>query len=151
MQLHSVWPTSTSKKQPSAHPVFHRLWSVGAFVRVTRENVRRFTSAPGLNVLFAADDPSVRKETLDLAALAPDLAATFEDALNAAGFTDFTDGRMIAGTFGIYRLPAVLLFIDGRYIGAVEGLQTWDGYRNAFVRLLTETVQNRKTIVIRSI
>ena len=90
MQLHSVWPTSTSKKQPSAHPVFHRLWSVGAFVRVTRENVRRFTSAPGLNVLFAADDPSVRKETLDLAALAPDLAATFEDALNAAGFTDFT-------------------------------------------------------------
>lgn len=101
MQLHSVWPTSTSKKQPSAHPVFHRLWSVGAFVRVTRKNVRRFTSAPGLNVLFAADDPSVRKETLDLAALAPDLAATFEDALNAAGFTDFTDGRMIAGTFGI--------------------------------------------------
>ena len=60
MQLHSVWPTSTSKKQPSAHPVFHRLWSVGAFVRVTRENVRRFTSAPGLNVLFAADDPSVQ-------------------------------------------------------------------------------------------
>ena len=120
-------------------------------MRVTRENVRRFTSAPGLSVLFAADDPSVRKETLDLAALAPDLAATFEDALNAAGFTDFTDGRMIAGTFGIYRLPAVLLFIDGRYIGAVEGLQTWDGYRNAFVRLLTETAQNRKTIVIRSI
>lgn len=149
MQLHSVWPTSTSKKQPSAHPVFHRLWSVASFTRVTRENVGRFTSEPGLNVLFAADDPSVRKETLDMAALAPDLASTFEDALHAAGFTDPAEGRAIADAFGIRRLPAVLLFIDGRFIGAVEGLQTWDGYHDAFVRLLTETAKNRKTIAIR--
>ncbi len=149
MPLHSDRPTSTSKQQPSAHPVFHRLWSVASFTRVTRENVGRFTSEPGLNVLFAADDPSVRKETLDMAALAPDLASTFEDALHAAGFTDPLEGRAIADTFGIRRLPAVLLFIDGRFIGAAEGLQTWDGYRDAFVRLLTEAAQTRKTIAIR--
>lgn len=149
MPLHPVTPTATPKTQPSAHLVFHRLWSVASFLCVTRENVGRFTSAPGLNVLFAADDPSVRKETLDMAALAPDLASTFEDALHAAGFTDPAEGRAIADAFGIRRLPAVLLFIDGCCIGAVEGLQTWDGYRDAFVRLLTEAAQNRKTIAIR--
>ena len=149
MSLHLNAPTAQLIRIDTAtHPLFVRLWQGLKVERVTKTSFPTFRNGTGLGVLCLADDPVMYKETLDLAAVAPELFKSFEDALTLKGFTDPAEGRAIARRLGIQKLPAVALFIDGTYLGAVEGLQTWETYQSEFVRLLTSAAHPKKTIAI---
>ncbi len=132
----------------NTHPLFCRLWQDGRVQRVTKATIDAFRAAEGLAVLCLADDPVMYKETLDMAAIAPELFASFEDALTLAGFTDPAEGRAVATSLGIRKLPAVAVFLYGDLIGAVEGLKTWEDYQTELVKILTAPAKTKKSIPI---
>ena len=139
------------KIDTSTHPLFRRLWEPGQIRRVLKTDLPEFRATDGLAVLCLADDPVMYKETMDMAAIAPELFATFEDALTLAGFTDPAQGRSIATELGIRKLPAVAVFLYGDMIGAVEGLKTWEEYQSELVKILSAPVKTKKTIAIAAV
>ena len=131
-----------------AHPLFCRLWKELGVRRIVKSNIDDFRATDGLSVLCLADDPVMYKETLDMAAIAPELFASFEDALSSAGFTDPAEGRSIANGLGIRKLPAVAVFLYGDMLGAVEGLKSWKDYQSELVKILTAPAKAKKSIPI---
>lgn len=135
----------------NTHPLFCRVWKEGGAARINKDNVAAFRATDGLAVLCLADDPVMYKETLDMAAIAPELFASFEDALSAAGFTDPAEGRAVAASLGIRKLPAVAVFLYGDLLGAIEGLKAWEDYQTELVKILTAPAKAKKSIPIAAI
>ena len=142
-------PTSELVKiDVERHPLFDRLWADPRIRRVGAADFEAFRATPGIAVLCIADDPVMFKETIDMAAIAPELMALFEDALAAGGFTDPAEGRAIARGLGVNRLPAVALFRSGETLGVIEGLQSWADYERKLVEILLSGAPRRRTIRI---
>ena len=132
----------------TTHPLFVRLWRTHHVECVTAHRLERFCATEGLVLLCLADDPVKYKESLDLAAITPDLAALFEGTLSAVGFSHPDHGRAMAARWGLRKLPAVALFCHGRCLGGIEGLRTWDEYQKELVRLLLSPLEEKTIIPI---
>ena len=94
-------------------------------------------------MLVFADDPNERKTTLDMAVIAPELKKAFSGTLSLTAWADFKEARSLAQRWGLRSLPAVAIFLDANFLGAVQGLKPWDEY----CRLLSEIVRQDKPAV----
>ena len=132
------------KVDPDKHPLFVKLWNESGMTRINQDNFEAFRQTPGLALACLVDDPVMFKETFDM------VVRMFDGTLSAAGFSDPREGRAIASSLGIHRLPAVAVFRFGELMGAVEGLKTWAEYEKELVKILMSPVMPKKTISIAS-
>lgn len=120
---------------PALHPLLEQLFSRHGFARVDLASLDAFVDAPGHALLVFTEDPVRYKETLDLAVIAPEVARTFAGRFRV-GVLLPPDARKAAQRYGFARWPALVLLQDGRYVGAVDGLRTWEEYVEDVRRLL---------------
>lgn len=60
-------------------------------------------------VLFA-EDPNLRRETLDIAVIGPELRKALGAAVASGWYTAVSEGRALGARYGIRKFPAVALF-----------------------------------------
>lgn len=110
------------------HPVFCRLFEKEGFEWVDEEAWEAFLKVEGFKMAIFSEDPNAKRVTLDIAVIAPELKKAFAGTLVKTVFTPFLKSRAMASHYGITGLPAVALFRDDVYLGAVEGLKDWNTY-----------------------
>lgn len=125
------------------HSIFKRLFEQEGFTLLNSAQLTDFLAAPGLKMLVFADDPNERKTTLDMAVIAPELKKAFSGTLSLTAWADFKEARSLALRWGLRSLPAVAIFLDANFLGAVQGLKPWDEY----CRLLSEIVRQDKPAI----
>ena len=112
----------------SKHPVFCRLFEKEGFEWVDEDAWESFLKIEGFKMAIFSEDPNAKRVTLDIAVIAPELKKAFAGTLVKTVFTPFLKSRAMASHYGITGLPAVALFRDDGYLGAVEGLKDWNTY-----------------------
>lgn len=121
---------------PATHPSFVRLREQAGFETLNEANIDAFLATEGLKMAIFADDPNSRKETLDIIVIAPELQKSFNGTLSQCALADFAVARALAARWGLRSMPALALFMDQDFLGAVQGLQSWDGYCQKLVEIL---------------
>ena len=111
---------------PSVHPLYQRLFDVFGFTRVFADTLDTFLAAPGRTLLVFLDDPDRIRESLDLAVIAPELAAAYPQL--RVGVLLQPAASACAARFGFRRWPAVVVTDGAAYVGAVDGLRDWSDY-----------------------
>ena len=72
----------------------------------------------------------------------------FGSALSGAWLADVMKGRAMAARWGVRKLPALALFRDECFLGAAEGLDTWEGYLTKLGAIARRTEPPQRTISI---
>jgi hydrogenase-1 operon protein HyaE len=125
----------TLNDAPALHPLLEQLQSRHGFVPLAPDAVDEFVHAPGHTLLAFTEDPVRYKETLDLAVIAPEIARAFPGSFRCAVL--YPDAaRKVAPRFGFARWPALVVLRDGEYVGAIDGLRSWDEYIDETAALL---------------
>lgn len=139
-----------AKIDPATNPLFRRLFGEAGFVPLNEANLADFLAVPGIKMAVFAEDPNAKRVTMDIVVIAPELKKAFGPALAEARFADLAESRALGGRWGLRRFPAVALFRDDVFLGAVEALQPWETY----CRELAEIVQRKhgpaRTITIQT-
>jgi len=117
------------------HPLIAQLFSKHGFTGLPAEDVDAFAAKPGHALLVFTEDPIRVRETLDLAVVAPQIVATFPGRFRV-GVLLPEAARAVQARYGIRRWPALVILRDGAYVGAIEGLRSWDDYVQELERLL---------------
>ncbi len=125
---------------PETHPIFKRLFGEAGFAKVDESTIEAFLDIHGLKMAVFADDPNERKTTLDIGVIAPEIKKAFAGAFSQCVCADFTQARSLAARWGLRSMPAVAVFRDGDFLGAVQGLKPWDEY----IALITEIAASKK-------
>ena len=132
------------------HPIFKRLFGAEGFTLMTEEALADFLDAFGLKMAVFADDPNERKTTIDMAVIAPELKKAFGELLTATVWADFSQARSLAARWGLRSMPAVALFRDADFLGAVQGLKSWQEYGEELARIAMQQGPAPRTIAILS-
>jgi hydrogenase-1 operon protein HyaE len=130
-----------------SHPLIAQLFSKHGCTDVRAENFEAFTQRAGHTLLLFTEDPVRFKETLDLAVIVPELARAFAGRF-AVGVLLPDAAREIHVRYGFRRWPAFVLLADGQYVGAVDGLRTWNEYLEEVARLLEAPATRPPTVGI---
>lgn len=117
------------------NPLIAQLFSRHHFASVDDTTAEAFLDAPGAALLVFLEDPQRVRETLDLAVIVPELVLAFPGRFRV-GVVLPGDARALQGRYGFRRFPACVIVRDGRYVGAIEGLRTWDEFTAGFAQLL---------------
>ena len=117
------------------HPLLQRLLQQTGAALLDAESVDTWLALPGTAMLLFCDEPERQKETLDLAVIVPELCVARPKAFRV-GLLPAALARSIAPRFGFVRWPAFVMFRDGQWLGAVEGILDWDVYVAELDRLL---------------
>ncbi|MDR2173434.1 MAG: hydrogenase [Burkholderiales bacterium] len=89
---------------------------------------------PGLLLLFFTEDPVRYRETLDLAVIAPELMEISVEPMSLGVLLPEV-ARALQPRYGFQRWPTFVLLRDGQYLGAIEGMRSWDEYQREMARL----------------
>ena len=116
-------------------PLIERLFSRHCCTRVDEGSHDDFVGEPGLALLFFTEDPVRFREVLDLAVIAPELAAAFPGRFRT-GVLAPRAARAIAPRYRFRRWPAFVMTRDGRHVGAIDGMRNWEDYVAGIERLL---------------
>ena len=116
------------------HPLIEQLATRHGASAVAPDEVERFC-ASGTRLLIFTEDPLRYREVLDLAVIAPEIARAFPGAFDL-GVLHPEVARAVAPQFGVRRWPALVMTRDGGFVGAIEGLRTWEEYLSDIERLL---------------
>ena len=130
-----------------SHPLIAQLFSKHGCTDVRAENFEAFTQRAGHTLLLFTEDPVRFKETLDLAVIVPELARAFAGRF-AVGVLLPEAAREFQVRYGFRRWPAFVLLADGQYVGAVDGLRTWNEYLEEVARLLEAPATRPPTVGI---
>lgn len=117
------------------HPLLQRLLQQTGAALLDAESVDPWLALPGTAMLVFCDEPERQKETLDMAVIVPELCVARPQAFRV-GLLPAALARSIAPRFGFVRWPAFVMFRDGQWLGAVEGILDWDVYVAELDRLL---------------
>jgi len=117
------------------HPLLEQLVTRHGFTALDADSIDDFAGAPGHALVVFTEDPVRYRETLDLAVIAPEIARAHAGRFRT-GVLYPTDARKVAPRFGFARWPALVMLRDGAYVGAIDGLRTWDEYLQETQRLL---------------
>lgn len=117
------------------HPLIARLGERHGYPEVTPQTLDAFRAQPGDGVLFFPGDPVKHPETLDVAAILPELLARFDGRLRA-GVVMPWNGPALQPRFGFQRWPALVFVRGGEYVGAIGGVRNWNEYLEEIGRLL---------------
>jgi hydrogenase-1 operon protein HyaE len=118
-----------------ASPQIARLFTQHGFAEVTVAGFAEWRARSGRALLVFLEDPGRFKETLDLAVIAPELARAFAGRF-CVGVALPEAARELSAHYGFRRWPALVMLADGRYVGAIDGLRSWDEYLTEMGRLL---------------
>lgn len=138
-------PPASTTGTATAHPLVAQLATRHGFTELSVEAFDAWADAPGRALVVFTEDPVRYKETLDLAVIAPELARAFPGALRGAVLMP-PAARALAVRYGLRRWPALVVLRDGGYVGAIEGLRSWDEYLGEFGRLLAAPVTRPPSI-----
>ena len=117
------------------HPLFSRLVQETGAAVLDASTFEAWAEQPGAAMLVFVEDPERIKESLDLAVIVPELAASRPGRFRVALLPPVA-ARALARRFGFAHWPAFVMLRDGRYLGAVDGIRDWDVYLGELDRLL---------------
>lgn len=141
--------TSTFDSAPAAlHPLIGQLFARHGCTEVDVGTFDAFAQQPGHALLLFTEDPLRIRETLDLAVIVPELARAFPDRFRVGVLLPVA-ARQLQTRYGFRRWPAFIILRDGDYVGAIDGLRTWDEYVQEVGRLLEAAPARPPTIGIR--
>jgi hydrogenase-1 operon protein HyaE len=127
--------TADARAAGTQHPLIGRLFTQHRYADVEATGLNAFVAAPGHSLLFFSEDPVQYRETLDLAVILPEIAAAFAGRFRV-GVLLPQAARAVAPKYGFRRWPALVMFRDGAYVGAIDGIRDWDEYLAETARLL---------------
>ena len=130
---------ATPSTAAPVHPLIANLVARHGFAELTAETFDAWAAAPGHALVAFVEEPAKLKESLDLAVIAPELGRAAPGAFRCAVLMPEA-ARAVAVRYGFRRWPALVLLRDGGYVGAIDGLRTWDDYVNELGRLLASPV-----------
>ena len=136
---------SVGQVDVTTHPAYRRLFEREGIKWVGGTTCAAVLCAAGVKMGVFYGRPNAKPVTVDHALIAPELKKAFAGTLTETVFTRFNESRALAGRFGITGMPAVALFRDSVYLGAVQGLKDW----NEYCRQLSEIVVREKAPVRR--
>jgi len=138
----------TAGSPPAAlHPLVERLFTRHGCENLDAARLDAFLAAPGHALVLFGEDPAQYRETLDLCVILPEIAAAFGGRFRV-GVLLSRAARAAAPRYGVRRWPALIMFRDGGYVGAIDGLRDWDGYLAETARLLEAPVTRPPAIGI---
>ena len=140
--------TRIAEINPQTNPLFQRLREREGFETLNEAGLNDFLASPGLKFLIFADDPNTRKETMDIIVIGPEIRRSMGDAVESAWCTDVTEGRALAARWGVRKLPALALFRGNVFLGAAEGLDSWDGYLAKLAQIASRTEAPKRSVAI---
>ena len=126
----------------AVHPLFARLREEAGFAEFSGATLETMLEAPGLKMVLFAEDPNLRRETLDIAVIGPELRKALGAAVASGWYTAVSEGRALGARYGIRKFPAVALF------RGAEGLMGWDEYIQALVEIGAREKGPSRTIAI---
>lgn len=129
------------------HPLVARMAERTRAAVLDAAGVDAWAAVPGHALLVFTEDPALHRETLDLAVVVPELAGTFPGRFRVALLPPAA-AAAAAPRFGFLRWPALVLLESGRYVGAIDGLRDWSGYRDELARLLDAAPSRPPTVGI---
>lgn len=113
---------------PAVHPLVARLFDLHGFARLAGEaELDAFAARAGRTILFFPGEPARLAETLDLAAILPEVVRANEPVENVAVLMPALAARR-AATCGMRHRPALAFLRDGGFLGTIEGLREWAEY-----------------------
>jgi len=129
------------------HPLLGQLFARHGCTEIDVDTVDAFAQRPGHALLLFTEDPLRIRETLDLAVIIPELAQAFPGRFRV-GVLLPTAARQLQMRYGFRRWPAFVMLHDGAYVGAVDGLRSWDEYVQEVARLLDAAPTRPPTVGI---
>lgn len=138
---------STAPAAPADHPLYARLVQEFGYPLLGADSIDAFLAVPGRKLLVFLDDPQRVRESLDLAVIAPELAAEFRGRL-AVGVLLAANAVAVARRFGFRRWPALVVTDGAGYVGSIDGLRDWTDYVDELARLLEAPVTRAPTVGI---
>ncbi len=128
-------------------PLIARLLESPQTFEVTTENFEKTHKMPGVLILFFSEDPVRYKEASDFAVVAGEILRTFSDthALRL-GVLLPEAARLLQPRYGFKRWPAFVLLRDGQYLGAIEGMRSWNKFIDKITRLMNAEPSRPPTI-----
>lgn len=119
------------------HPLIDRLIGELGYEEVSLDNHEEFVGWPGMNVLFFPGDPTVVRDSTDVAVVLPELVEAFDKQLRPGVVTDvFGDGLQLKRQYGFSEYPSLVFVRGGEYIGTITRVQDWADYLDRISELL---------------
>lgn len=113
----------------SHHPLIQRLLDEYGYPEIGLKEHAEFVAKEGMNVLFFPGDPSIVRDSTDVAVILPELVAAFGGQLNPGVVTDtFGDGKQLKMDYGFREFPSLVFVRNGEYVGAISRVQDWGDY-----------------------
>jgi hydrogenase-1 operon protein HyaE len=129
------------------HPLIAQLFTRHGCNEVTPDNIDVFAAGTGHAMLVFTEDPLRVRETLDIAVIVPQLMRAFPDRFRV-GVLLPEAARALHTRYGFRRWPAFVVLCDGKHVGAVDGLRSWDEYMKELGELLAKAPTRPPTIGI---
>jgi hydrogenase-1 operon protein HyaE len=125
-----------ASRSPTAEPpLVTQLVEKHGAVRLDEAGFDAFVAAPGEAALFFTEDPARFREVLDVAVIAPELAAAAVRRFRI-GVLPPPLANARAATYGVRRWPALVFVRGGQWLGNIEGLRDWGDYLAAVNELV---------------
>lgn len=140
--------TRIAEIDPQTNPLFQRMRGEEGFRTLSEASLEGFLAEPGLKFVIFADYPNTRKETMDIVVIGPEIRRSMGSIVQSAWCTDVAEGRALAARWGVRKLPALALFRGNVYLGAAEGLDSWDGYLAKLAGIAARTEAPKRSVAI---
>jgi hydrogenase-1 operon protein HyaE len=132
---------------PTLHPLLARLVRETGAAVLDASTFDAWAEQAGAAMVVFVEEPERIKETLDLAVIVPEMAASRPGRFRVALLPPVA-ARAVAKRYGFAHWPAFVMLRDGRYLGAVDGIRDWDVYLAELDRLLAAAPSRPPTIGI---
>ena len=117
------------------HPLVAALPERHGIERVNAAGLPDLVAANPATVLFFPGNPVQHPESLDLAAILPELMKTLTGRCVAA-LVDRADEQALVALYGVKVWPSLVFLTPAGYLGCIERLRDWSDYRDESARLL---------------
>lgn len=108
-------------------PQLARLVADGGVVEIGEAEYENFARGAGDGVLFFSGDPQRYPESLDVAAILPELRKAFPNRLRI-GLVRRDAETALQTRFGFSVWPTLVFVRGGAYVGTLSGMRDWDEY-----------------------
>ena len=116
-----------------------RLVSVHGVAEVGMAEFEDFVGGSGNSLLFFTGDPARYPESLDVAAILPELVKAFPNRFRV-GLVRRESEVALQVKFGFGVWPALVFLREGGYLGVLTGMRDWDEYLAEIPALLAAPV-----------
>ena len=129
------------------YPLVEQMFSRHGCTRVDADGIDTFLARPGHALLVFTEDPMRYTETLALAVIVPQLQRAFPGRF-VTGVLLPDAARQVQRRYGFNRWPALVMLMDGQYVGVIDGLRNWDEYLEELQALLSAAPSRPPTVGI---